>query len=210
MPQYRLDDALDQISTYVIDTGDAVKQSHVGGLVNFVTDFDESYALRGHRCTADEAVYLVAGHPELRFVVLAYPYYLRAGLADGLNDEVIKELTDEKDDTRETDRAVAAIKQLFADAEPELSALRYQLKRLSTGSDATVEFINEEPSETQGILIVQQLFPYEQRFSIEQFAACRSRVVSLGETVQAAIERAVSFQREETGTARLVVDTGRI
>lgn len=210
MPQYRLDDALDQISTYVIDTGDAVKQSHAEGLLNFTTDFDESYALRGHRCTANEAVYLVAGHPELRFVVLAYPYYLHAGLADGLDDEVIEELTDEKEDTRETDRAVAAIKQLFADAEPELSALRYQLKRLSTGSDATVEFINEEPSGRQGIFIVQQLFPYEQGFSIEQFATCRSRVVSLGETVQAAVERAVSVQREEAGTARLVVDTGLI
>lgn len=206
MPQYRLDDALDQISTYVVDIGDAVEQSHAAGVMEFVSDHGESYSLDGHRCAADGNTYFVAGHPELRFVTLIYPYNLRVGLADRVEDRVVEELTTRPGESQ----AVEALGQLFADAETELSELRYRLRRLSSGSDAMVEFINQESVETRNVLVVQQLFPYEQSFSIEQFAACRSRVVSLGETVQAAIQRAVSVERDETGTPRLVVDTERI
>lgn len=205
MPKYRLETALDRIATYAVDTGDAVTERHAGELVEFSTDRGEKHTLSGHRCSTDGSTYLVAGHPELRFVVVIYPYDIPAGLSNQLDDTTFEELTDGEVD--ETGRGTTAAKQLLTGVEQQrLADIQYQLRRLSAGSETTVEFIDE----TLAVFVTEQLFPYEQRFSIEEFAACRSRVVSLGETVQAAIERAISVELDEAGDPSLVVETDRI
>ncbi|MEZ3143029.1 hypothetical protein [Halobaculum sp. MBLA0143] len=215
MPQYRLDDALDRIATYVTDVGDAVTETNVDELLGFTNDHGEEYMMRGHRCTAEEHIYLIAGHPELRFVVVAYQYDIRASLADELNDTAVEALIEDSEndfeDEPDANRQMAAVEQLFERAQRrELSDFHYRLARLSSGSETTVDFIGQSLTETRYIVITERLFPYEQRFSIEQFAACRSRVVSLGDTVQSAVGRAVSIERGEAEVPSLRIDTERI
>lgn len=211
MPQYRLDNALDQIATYVTDIGDIVAEAHVDDLLRFTKGRDEQYRLRGHRCEFNGFTYYVAGHPELRFAVVAYQYDIHAGLAEELDDAAVEALTDGSEDDPDKDREMAAVERLFERADrKELSDLWYRLGRLSAGSETAVDLTGQAPAETRHVFVSEQLFPYEQRFSVERFAACRSRLGSLSETVQAAVERAISTEQDDTGVPNLVIDMDRI
>lgn len=208
MPRYRLAEALDRIATYATDLRDTVVDSRVDGLMQYSDDGGESYRLDGHRFRADGSTYLVAGNPELRFVTLVYPYDIRTGFADDLRDGS-EGVTDE---TRtQADETSEPVGDLFGEVSSEAwSELRYRLRKLSVGSDALVEFIEDDPARTRRVVVVRSLFPYEQTFSIERFAECRSQTVSLGEIVQTATERAITVERDDTGDPSLTIDTDRV
>lgn len=215
MPLYRLDDALDQIATYAVDLGDTVIEASVEDLLQFTGDGGTEYVLRGHRCEFKGFSYVVAGHPELRFVVVVFQYDIGAGLVDKLDDTAIEALADNLEDNLveevNADRNKLAAERLLEHVErQELLDLQYRLVRLSAGSETAVELNSQIPGEMRYVFVTEQLFPYEQRFSIEQFASCRSRVGSLSEAAQTAVERAISVERDKGEPPTLSINTDRI
>ncbi|MFB6175649.1 MAG: hypothetical protein ABEI99_00620 [Halobaculum sp.] len=180
MPTYRLDEALTRIEHYVTDVGDTVEDADVDRILSFDHEDDETYWLRGHRCSMDDHSYLVVGNERLRFLGVLYTYDLRSAVRMHVDHE-LDEATDE----------------LFSEIDPErLDDLTYRLQKLSAGSDCLVDFLGDDTRPNR-LVVERQIFPYERAFGVSDFASAKDSVVRLGSLAKRGVERAITVDVDE-------------
>jgi len=177
---------LDLIAEYVQEIGDTIEDEYVEELFAIEIQ-DEDYWLTGHRCSTEDAVYVVAGHPQLRLMSVAYFFSLQNNVAyqldkdttDALLEESGIEVEAEEDDEQEFLEKIEAAKILLNRIDKEeMSAIENYIYMMISGGDHETQIYNTDSGVITGFNTANLIFPYERSFGIKEFY----------ETVQSTIE----------------------
>jgi len=90
--QSEFDTTLNVLADYVEDIGDQILQENIENILTAEVKGEE-YFLTGHRCEGKEnSIYIVAGHPDLRYFHVVYALSLGRNIGTRLDEEAIDAL----------------------------------------------------------------------------------------------------------------------
>jgi hypothetical protein len=159
---------LDEVASYIEDLGDKVVERNVEDILTTEVDAEE-YSLTGHWCKQDGHQYIIAGHPELRFMSCLYAFSIERYVASLLTDEEAEVLGSIEEDYEEDTLESAGRYILKTLDQEEMRALsNYLYMFVSGGTSRTATHIDE-----QGVFVRYSVstlfFPFEESFGIRTF-----------------------------------------
>lgn len=194
--------ALNQTAEYVEGLGHELIERSVKDILEGNVR-GEQYSLTGHRCDGETGeMYIVAGHPELRFFSVLYFFsverYVGSRLPGELVDNIIDQTVDdlEQIDPDSMDQIVGR-ELLERVDEDEMAALKsYLFMFISEGANTTYIQTSDSGS-IDTFLISNDFFPYEEEFSIREFSDAVQRTINAGGTGSKLVERTVFTELDE-------------
>jgi len=206
--QKKFEETLDTLEKYVEEIGDELVESNIEDIASG-TVHDEEYSLIGHHCEGDkESMYVVAGHPDLRFFTVLYFFSIERYVGTQLPDNQINDILNKDEKSRSNDETD------FTDEERyhrQKQVGRLLIERLSDADRAALEsyifmmissdnnklFINTRKNSINEFTIETRIFPYEERFSISFFYEAVESTVSAGRRGTSLMERTLFVQVDE-------------
>jgi hypothetical protein len=200
MPPYRLNHILNELLGYAEDLDHITHENHIEGILTYTTDSGEEYTLTGHRLGTGERVYVVGGHPDLRYVIVAYlygvPSYVEAFLSENQAETILEGSQVDLGDYERKTRAAARILLSDVDSLEAEEVLNY-IRIFAENSNIELDVSDGDPSPF-GLLSARSLiFPYDQSFSISDYYNTVRPVVTNGSTAQYLLERALVVEIDE-------------
>lgn len=190
------DAALAELANYIVDIGDELQEESAPNILN-ITVQDKEYSLTGHRCVRGDNRYIVAGHPELRSISIVYILSIQSNLAADLDPEIADVLVDnelEEDEELLQNAAEKLLDEVPREVMRSFESYCYQF--ISGGSHETSFITNEENSFIL-FVVSNEIFPYEESFSISEFYDSLRSVISAGERGSRLVGRSVYLDIDE-------------
>lgn len=190
---------LDLIENYVTDMGHTVDQDFVDELFAVEVE-NESVWLTGHRCHKEDQVYVVGGHPDLRFMPVVYFFSLTNDIGQFLNDEVVDNLITESDLDVDEDlppEEEAATYLLSKLDRSEMDSLQNYLQTMITGTTHETQLYTTSSGILEGFNIGKRIFPYERDFGISEFNDAVRTVTEGGARGDRLLRRTININQLE-------------
>jgi hypothetical protein len=191
------DEALDTIAEYVHGIGDEISEESVDALTAEIRG--EEYELTGHTCIGEEdSIYMIAGHPDLRFFYVVYALSVTGNVANQLDEEIVDELVESGDDIDDAERRrMAASILLERLPRGDMDALKaYTFMFLSSGHNNTL-LHSDENGVFEYYTVENQIFPYEDGFSIREFQDAVQATVTGGRRGNHLLRRTLFIDKDE-------------
>lgn len=190
------EDTLDQIARFVEETGDEIEQESIDDLFTMEIR-GEDYSFRGHRCTDGELIYLIAGHPDHRFMSILYFLSVTMNTANLLDAEIAQAVVGESSGDERELREEAAEKLLNQIPRSDMEALKsYVYMFVSGGTHETNIYSNEQGS-IEGFHTAKMIFPYEDSFNIREFYDSVTSVTGTGERGNRLLSRSIFIDKDD-------------
>ena len=170
---------LDRLAEFVEDVGDELQAEAVDDIVELTVRGDP-HAMTGHRCSRGENRYVVAGHPALRFVIVAYVLSLTENIGAELDEGVAEAIADAEVDD-EAIRETAAEQLLDDVPRSQMRSLQSYCYQFVSGSSHQTTMMTNERGSFTTYIVSRDIYPYEETFGIQDFADATRAVVSAGE-----------------------------
>lgn len=184
------DSTLDKVAEYVVEIGDEIVSRDVDDLFS-MTFQDEEYQYKGHRCSANGDIYLVAGHPDLRHMVVVYFFSVSRTAGNRLDQATVEELVDEDYESEDNMRMAAGEHLLNDISRGDMEAfINYVFMFTSSGDHETFIHRNENDAFT-AFHTSKLIFPYDEPFGISNFYDGVQAVMSSGERGSRMVSRAI-------------------
>ncbi|RZV05077.1 hypothetical protein BDK88_4316 [Natrinema hispanicum] len=191
------DQALDTIAEYVHAIGDEISEENVGSLTVEVRG--EEYELTGHTCVGEEdSVYMIAGHPDLEFFYVVYALSVTGNVANQLDESIVDGLLEGQEDLDDTVRKRRAAKMLLERLpRGDMDALKaYTFMFLSSGHNNTL-LHSDENGVFEYYTVENQIFPYEDDFSIREVQDAVQSTVTGGRRGNHLLRRTLFIDKDE-------------
>lgn len=189
--------ALDEIANYVRDIENKVIEENVEELVVYEDRNEEEYNFSGHRCAHDESVYIVAGHPDFRFMSVVYFASITEYIARGLSEEKATEIL-EVEPNGDFDILGAAAHELLKNVDDGLmNALNSYLYTMASGSSHITEVKTLNDGTISYIALESKIFPYDSNFNISEFNEKVVSIVGAGEQINKLLPRTIGLSEPD-------------
>jgi len=195
--QSTFDDTLETLATYVEDVGDELHEAYVSDIAT-VTIREQDYSLVGHHCGRADNRYIVAGHPDFRFVTIAFFLSVQNNLAADLEPDIAEAIVDEEYDDKQELLNNAAEKLLDQVPEKQMETFKSYCYQFISGSTYETTFVTNEEESLTLFATSHDIFPYEDSFEISDFYRASQTVVSSGERGSRLIGRTVYLDIDES------------
>jgi len=187
---------LETLAKYVEDIGDELHEESEPNVLN-ITVQEKEYSLTGHRCVRGDNRYIVAGHPELRYISIVYLLSIQANLAEDLDPEIARAVVD-KEPKDEEELLQEAAKQLLDDIpRQQMRTFESYCYQFISGDSHETSFIRNDSESFIFFAVSNDIFPYEESFEISDFYDAVKPVSAAGERGSRLIGRTVFFDVDE-------------
>lgn len=188
--------ALDEVAGYVDLLDHEILARDVENIVEYEDDQGNEYSLTGHRCSFDDATYLVAGHPELEFMAVVSFISINGFIQTGLTEEGVTNILDETD-REEYSKAKAADELLGRIDDDTMGALDFYLHSLISGDSYRTAIERSNNGNIHHIVLERKLFPYHSDFTVRRYNDVVTSVLSPGEKATKAVSRTIGLVQPE-------------
>jgi hypothetical protein len=190
------DKTLEVLASYSEDLGDEVYEKSIPNVLE-VTIQDQEYSLTGNRCLREDNRYIIAGHPDLRFVSAVYLLSIKNNLASDLDLDTAEAIAGEDNGDEKETRREAAEKLLDQIPRSDMNSFRSYCYQFISGASHETTFINNDSGSLLLFVVSRDIFPYEDSFGISDFSEAVRSVVSMGERGNRLVGRTLFLDVDE-------------
>lgn len=166
----RLELTLDEISLYAEELHHNIILENEAPILTYTREEGKTYELVGHRIEADDQIYVIGVHEDLRFGVVAHLYGIPEALASMIDEGDVDRIVDHSDLTPHEDEPNkrAAARSLLSDVDTNLTeeVRNYLYIFAINGSNISVDISTDEQGAPALLTTESMLFPYEESFDL--------------------------------------------
>lgn len=182
MVDTRLEVALDEISLYAEELHHNIILKNEAPILTYTREEGKTYELVGHRIEADDQIYIIGLHEDLRFGVIAHLYGIPEALASMIEEDSVDGILDHSDlipRENESNKRAAA-RSLLSDVETSLieDIRNYLYIFAINGSNISVDISMDEQGTPAVLITESMLFPYEESFDLPGYHRKVQSVIS--------------------------------
>ncbi|QKY21839.1 hypothetical protein B4589_015575 (plasmid) [Halolamina sp. CBA1230] len=200
--EIELQAALDEVAGYVDLLDHELVAQDVDNIAVYENEDGDEYSLTGHRCSFEDATYLIAGHPELEFMAAVYLDSINGYIRTGLTEDSVSTILDGTE-REEYNKATAADELLNRIDDETMEALDFYLHSLISGDSYRTSIEYNVNGNIDHIVLERKLFPYHSDFTVRRYNDAVTSVISPGKKATKAVPRTIGLVHpaDDTGAS---------
>lgn len=194
--------ALDQVADYARGLDHEVLEENVSEMISFEDKNGEIHQFSGHRCSYDDTIYLIAGHPDFQFMSVLYFVSIKSYIESGITVEEANEIVEESDVEDEEITELAATKLLNQVDDETAEAVESYLYLMLSDSQYETDIRTTDDGNINYIGLGTDIFPYTDDFNIRRLYDGVSTIVNAGDKADNLIPRTIALTTPNEDTDR--------
>lgn len=189
---------IDELATFARDVGSTVIVESEDPIIEYEDESSETYDFAGHVFEEDDHRYVVAGHPDFKFLGIVSFVHIHNHISSNLDDEYLDAVAEMIQDEAGEDgvgHGEAAAFLLRKMPDDDQDALESYIYHMISGPEhkTDIEYIDDDNSSGLRTITTEgRIYPYENDFSIRHFHESKQSVLSASTSASRLVARSFS------------------